>query len=305
MLRLLDIMIRDLLVAELPALVTDQQVRFQPPDAQLRTDVANLAAVALDIYLVDLRENRKLRSNERVRSTNGDGFVTTERLPDRVDCHYLISAWSPAQLALPIVDPTLDEHALLYETAAVLMRAGALNPSRVYLPGAPALAAWPARFRDIDLGSTVLPPEGFGRLSEFWTTMGQDMRWKPCLYLIVTLPVALVQEVAGPMVTTTFTDLRVTATAATSELWLGIGGQVIDARTDPGNPVPVPNAWVRLETLAGTPVGLAQASETGRFTFERLRASQYRIRGVATGLAEQTRTVDVPSETGEYDLRFT
>ena len=76
MLRLLDVMIRDLLVAELPALVDDQQVRFQPPDAQLRTDVANLSAVALDVYLVDVRENRKLRSNERVRSVDADGFVT-------------------------------------------------------------------------------------------------------------------------------------------------------------------------------------------------------------------------------------
>ena len=305
MLRLLDVMIRDFLVAELPALVNDQQVRFQPPDAQLRTDVANLSAIALDVYLVDLRENRKLRSNERVRSVDANGFVNVERLPDRMDCHYLISAWSPAQLALPIVDPTLDEHALLYETAAVLMRAGALNPTRIYLPGSPALAAWPTRFQNIDLGAMVLPPEGFGKLSEFWTTMGQDMRWKPCLYLIVTLPVALLREVAGPMVTTTFTDLRVTANAATSEVWLGIGGQVIDARTDPVNPVPVPNAWVRLETLAGTPVGLVRASDAGRFAFERLRASQYRLRGVAAGLAEQARTVDVPSETGEYDLRFT
>jgi len=305
MLRLLDVMLRDLLVAELPALVNDQQVRFQPPDAQLRTDVGNLSAVALDIYLVDLRENRKLRSNERVRSVNADGFVVTEREPDRVDCHYVISAWSPAQLALPMVDPTLDEHALLYEAAAVLMGAGPLNPSRIYLPGSAALAAWPTRFQDIELGASVLPPEGFGKLSEFWTTMGQDMRWKPCLYLIVTLPVALVREVAGPMVTTMFTDLRVTANAATSELLLGIGGQVIDARTDPTNPVPVPSAWVRLETLAGTPLGLVRANDVGRFTFERLRASQYRIRGVATGLTEQARTVDVPSETGEYDLRFT
>lgn len=305
MLRLLDVLIRDLLVAELPALVNDQQVRFQPPDAQLRTDVANLAAVALDVYLVDLRENRKLRSNERVRSVDADGFVNVERLPDRADCHYLISAWSPAQLALPIVDPTLDEHALLYEAAAVLMRTGPLNPSRVYLPGAPALAAWPPRFQDIDLGATVLPTEGFGKLSEFWTTMGQDMRWKPCLYFIVTLPIALLREVAGPMVTTTFTDFRVTAIATTSEVLLGIGGQVIDARTDPANPVPVPSAWVRLETPAGTPLGLVRTNELGRFTFERLRASQYRLRGVASGLAEQARIVDVPSESGEYDLRFT
>jgi hypothetical protein len=135
--------------------------------------------------------------------------------------------------------------------------------------------------------------------------MGQDMRWKPCLYLTVTIPVALAREMAGPMVTTTFADVRVAGHPETSEVWLGIGGQVVDARTDPANPAPVSDAWVRLETLAGTPVGVARTGALGRFTFERLRASQYRLRTVAAPLGAQARVVDVPSETGEYDLRFT
>lgn len=305
MLRLLDVLIRDLLIRELPALVDDQHVRFQPPDGTLRTDVANLNGIALDVYLVDLRENRKLRSNDRDRTTDGNGYAFLEPAPTRLDCHYLISAWSPAQLAPPIADPTLDEHALLYETAAALVLNAPLNPSRVYLPGAPALALWPARFQDVDLPSSFLPPEGFGKLSEFWTTMGQDMRWKPCLYLTVTIPIALAREMAGPMVTTTFADVRVTANATSSELWLGIGGHVIDERTDPVHPAPVADAWVRIETLAGTPVALVTTSELGRFTFERLRASQYRLRTGARSLGVQARVVDVPSETGEYDLRFT
>jgi hypothetical protein len=305
MLRLLDLLIRDLLVGELPALVNDQHVRFQPPDATLRTDVANLNGIALDVYLVDIRENRALRSNEKVRSADTDGFVFEERAPDRLACHYLISAWSAAQLAPPISDPTLDEHALLYETAAALMLNAPLNPSRFYAAGDPALAAWPARFQDVDLPSTFLPPEGFGKLSEFWQTMGQDMRWKPCLYLTVTIPVALAREMAGPMVTTTFADVRESAHPEMSEVWLGIGGQVVDERTDPANPAPVSDAWVRLETLAGTPVGVARTGALGRFTFERLRASQYRLRTVAAPLGAQARVVDVPSETGEYDLRFT
>jgi len=305
MLRLLDVLIRDLLLAELPALVDEQHVRFQPPDGTLRTDVANLNGIALDVYLVDLREHRKLRSNERVRSTDGAGFVFEERVPDRLECHYLVSAWSPAQLAPPIVDPTLDEHALLYEAAAALVLNAPLSPSRVYPPGSAALAAWPARFQDAELPSAILPPEGFGKLSEFWTTMGQDIRWKPCLYLVVTIPIALAREMAGPMVTTTFADVRIGADPATSAVWLGVGGQVIDERTDPASPAPLAGAWVRLETLAGTPVGQTRTSELGRFTFERLRASQYRLRAGALALGTQTRVVTVPSETGEYDLRFT
>src|SRR5688572_12734716 len=115
MLRLLDLLIRDVLVADLVAITNDQQVRFQPPDSALRTDVTNLDAPALDVYLVDLREHRRLRSNERAREVV-DGVSFAERAPDRVDCHYLISAWSPAQPAVG-VEPTLDEHALLYEAA--------------------------------------------------------------------------------------------------------------------------------------------------------------------------------------------
>ena len=141
MLRLLDLLIRDLILREVPALIDDQHVRFQPPDDVLRTDIGNLAGISLDVYLVDLRENRKLRSNERVRTTDGNGYVFEERVPDRLDCHYLISAWSPATLAPPLVDPTLDEHALLYEVAAALMLNAPFNPTRVYAPGSAALNA--------------------------------------------------------------------------------------------------------------------------------------------------------------------
>src|SRR5688572_18039719 len=109
MLQQLDVLIRDLLIDRIVALGNVAQVRFQPPDGTLRTDVVNLNQIALDIYLVELREHRKLRSNERERGFE-NGFAFSERFPDRIDCHYLISAWSPTQLA-PGVEPTLDEHA--------------------------------------------------------------------------------------------------------------------------------------------------------------------------------------------------
>jgi hypothetical protein len=42
----------------------------------------------------------------------------------------------------------------------------------------------------------------------------------------------------------------------------------------------------------------------GRFTFARLRQGRYRIRAVATGIGDVPRDVDVPSETGEYDVHL-
>jgi hypothetical protein len=74
MLNLLDQLLRAILMtgvdqlqpvlpSQPPSQVTDQQVGFVLPDEHWRTDeVGNLQRNALNVYLVDLRENRKLRS---------------------------------------------------------------------------------------------------------------------------------------------------------------------------------------------------------------------------------------------------
>jgi len=211
-------------------LTDEAQVRFQPPDADWRTYVSNLAvggnpANALNVYLFDLRDNRRLRSNERVRTVE-NGIVNEEPAPARLDCHYLISAWSPAAIS-PAIEPTLDEHGLLYQAVAVLMQRAPFNPSRVYAAGSAALNAWPAPFRNCDLPATVAPVEGFNKLAEFWSGMGQGALWKPGLQLIVTLPIALLVEIAGPMVTTRITEYRITGRPETAEVWVQIGGHVL------------------------------------------------------------------------------
>jgi hypothetical protein len=300
----LDRMIREVLVAQIAALTSTTQVRFQPPDSSFRTEVVNMNALALNVYLVELRENRKLRSNERLRTLES-GTLFTEQAPERMDCVYLLSAWSPAQPG-PGVEPTIDEHALLYEAVAVLTVEGDLNPTRVYPPGAADLLLWPPAFRDVTLPAHVLAGDGSPKLSDFWTTMGADARWRPVVALNVTLPIALVREVAGPMVTTMMTRYRVSGVPATDELWMHIGGRVVDTATPlpDGSPSPVAGAWVRLETLTGVLVRRAVTDEQGRFRLDQLREAQYRLRTGAVGLGEQTRLVDVPNETGEYDLAF-
>src|SRR5689334_3245941 len=105
MLNLLDNLLRAILMDGVPALqevqqgqppaaVSEDQVRFEPPDDQWRNYVRNtIQRNAFNVYLIDLRENRKLRSNERVR-TFDQGFVYETPIPVRLDCHYLISAYS-------------------------------------------------------------------------------------------------------------------------------------------------------------------------------------------------------------------
>lgn len=304
MLDRLDILLRDLFVAQIPVLTSDTQVTFQPPDAALHTDVINIGKMVLDVYLVDLRENRQLRMNERTRSVS-NGVVYTEPQPTQVDCHYLISAWSPT-LPSPGVEPTIDEHALLYSATSVLEQNMPLNPSRVYAPGAPALLLWPQRFRDMDMWTITLPPSGFATVSDFWHAMGIDSRWKPCVYLVITLPVAMDKVQDAPMVTTRITDYQQDGVATTVETLIQIGAAVLDS-THPlpsGDPSPVEGAWVQLETMLGVVVQQSTTDSDGQFTFEFLTAGNYQLRAGAVGLGVKLRAVTVPSETGEYDLVF-
>jgi len=136
----------------------------------------------LSLYLVDVRENVKLRSNERQQTTSA-GTVVSRRAPYRLDCHYLISAFTNSQTGIPPL-----QHDVLYETTEALVRAQPLVPSRV-LAGHSQLLGWPAEQRDVELPLTVNPPEGFPKLAEFWGTIGQLHPWRPVVYAIVTIPV--------------------------------------------------------------------------------------------------------------------
>ena len=131
----LDNLLRHLFMTQINEISDESQVRFQPPDEEWRRYVHELTSNgdplnALNVYLFDIRENRKLRSNKRTRQVQG-GMVNEATAPAMLDGHYLISAWSPAAPS-PQVEPTVDEHALLYEVARVLMNNMPLNPTRVY-----------------------------------------------------------------------------------------------------------------------------------------------------------------------------
>lgn len=314
MLNFVDDLIRKILMdgvaglrATISTTVTEDQVRFEPPDEQWSNYVNNLQRNALNVYLVDLRENRKLRSNERVRSIE-NGMVYETPASTRMDLHYLISAWSQEQSITPLIQPVIDEHQLLYDTIAVLVRNSPLNPSRVYPansnPFKKWLEIWPVSVGEMDLPTAIAPVEGFPKLAEFWGTMGQNHRWKPVVYLIVTVPVELLKEFAGPMVTTRITEYRQIGRQEPGDVWIQIGGQVLDAKVDP--PAPIVGAWVWIETLTGEILQTTNTDDQGNFSFSSLKAGRYRLQAKAAGLGElkKPREIDVPSPSGEYNLFF-
>jgi hypothetical protein len=299
----LDTVLHHLFMSEVVGLrapdVSEDQVRFQPPDEEWRNHVNNISPRrALNVYLAELRENRQLRSNERVRSVD-NGVVTEEYAPMRVECHYLVTAWSPATEA---AGRTVDEHQLLHQVLAVLMNHYPLVPRDVFSPD-PLPGGFPENLASASLPMAVAPAEGFAKLAEFWGSMGVNHRWKPAVYLIVTLPVPFETEVAGHMVTTRITEYRQMGRPETAEEWIRIGGHLLDATVAP--PVPVSGAWVQLESLAGEALETSETDEQGGFTFTGLRAGQHRLRARATGFVETSREIEIPSPSGEYDLKFT
>jgi hypothetical protein len=288
----LENLLRHLFVDRIAEITGDDQVGFQPPDQDWRNHVGTLAGPALNVYLVALTENRKLRSNEREREVR-DGGVFDTRAPRRLDCHYMITAWSPVTPS-PLVEPVLDEHALLYQAAAVLINAEPIVPRRIYAP-APLPGTFPPAIADAELPSEVLAAEGLSQLTDFWSTV--DWRWKPAVHLTVTLPVIYEQQLSGPMVTTRITEYRQSGRPGTAEVWIQIGGHL---RTG-APPLPVAGAWVRLETPGNLPLQTTETDADGRFTFAELAAGPYVLRIRARGFAEATRNVQVPSAAGGYD----
>ena len=317
-----DLLLFRLLRWQVAELSADTQVRFQPPDDDWRTAVPGITdmngnpAGSLNVYLADVRENRHLRSNERERTAIG-GAIHETPPARRVDCHYLISAWSPVTVS-PATEPTIDEHALLAEAALALGRSDVLDPVEICAatrPGLPAIPV-PAPLVDEQLPVALLPVEGFPKLGEFWGTMGSSHRWKPCLYTIVTVALKEAPRPIGPMVTTIYAHALQRGVPATLHTRFHIGGTVRVSATDA---TPVPLAWVELLTTAGTLVTIARADATGRFVFADVPAGDYHLRARVAALplppsppappqpAQPTspvRAITVPEPTGSYDIVF-
>jgi hypothetical protein len=292
-----DTSLEELLLRRVARLgASSAQIGFQPPESNWAQNLGG--ALALNVYLVDLREHRRLRSNERFpRSVNGS--VVAEVAPMRVDRHYLLSAWSKDTDASA---RARVEHELLWEVVAVLANTPVLIPRSVYTPGG-LPTNFPPQLADEAIPVTVVPPDGFPRLAEFWGTIsGPAHPWKPVVYLIVTVPVFLDAVFAGAEVTTVATEYRVNGDPHGADLLVQIGGVVRDRNA---NPVEVMNAWVELSDATGARLQTTRTNTSGEFTFADLAPGSYHLQVRAQGhRVPGERDITVPSPSGRYDLEF-
>jgi hypothetical protein len=180
MLNELDESLKTLLVQDLPRVME----RLEPDGFDISFDVPNrdfrarLTRPTLSLYLYNIQENRDLRGRIwDVRRQNGS--VTTRRPPVRLDCDYMVTAWS---------NEVEDEHRLLTGAARVLFR----NPVL------PAEVLQGALSDDIEITTEVAQPESFKDVVDIWSVLDNDLH--PSVRVKVTIPLELDVEYESPAV---------------------------------------------------------------------------------------------------------
>ena len=300
----LDRILMDFIQSNVSALAGPMQIGFAPPNDDWRMNVASGNTDRLNIYLYDLREDLKLRSNDRT-VTQANGWSTARRAPPLLDCWYLITAWSPV-IQTPGVEPSLDEHQLLGAVAEVLFRHRSIRIADVYGPAIPipshrTIASVPGPLQTEELPLEVGPTDPSQELLEFWSSMRAV--WRPSLKVKIAFPIfPMVPDFESPMVTTLIADHRQWDVATASEVLHSFGGTVSSGNS------PVARAYVR--ALGKSPAAVQMIDrhvitlDDGRFVFSALRAGSYELTVSAPGLGPKVRQIDLPSQTGEYDVHF-
>lgn len=181
----LDRSIEELLRRELPGELVEQvTITFATPNDQFPPPWVSTPAV--DLFLYDMRENRELRAGELQVERRSDGTAVRHAPPVRVDCSYLVTAWTSEGAGA-----AHDEHRLLGEVMRVLLLHRTL-PEEV-LQGS-------MRDQDLPLPTSTLQPGHLQNLGEFWQALGG--RPRAALNYTVTLALRLrPEEALGPVVT--------------------------------------------------------------------------------------------------------
>ncbi|MCU7727330.1 DUF4255 domain-containing protein [Actinoplanes sp. KI2] len=176
MLHLLDETLEAFLRDVVPLPARDVDIAFDAPDGEWSAALSTRPTV--DLYLWDIRPNLAERDYGEVIVEEADGRRYRRDPLPRVDCRYLVTAWT---------SEVRDEHSLLGDVLNALL----LNPviSTDHLRGG---------FTEVRPLPTLRLRSGDGsENSDFWSALGGQL--KPGLDLVVTVTVdAALRAAAGP-----------------------------------------------------------------------------------------------------------
>jgi hypothetical protein len=231
-------------------------VSFVTPEKDYKPTQATI-----NLYLHEVTENRTLRDESRV--MEHVAHTWTSRLPSlRVDCTYLVTAWSPDTAGLKIV----QEHRLL-GLALIWFSRFPVIPDR-FLSG--TLKTPPQPY---PLPSTVAQTHEGQQMGHFWTALGTPPR--PGFSVTVTITVEPFDQVEQFAAAETFSI----SSGSISDPELG--GRVLD---DALSPVPA----VTVSAVGAGATATTDAS--GRFTLPGLDFGDYMLRVSRAGRPD----LDVP-----------
>jgi hypothetical protein len=271
----LDEVLKKLLIQEIPIKKGEVDIAFDQPKREWS---ARLNRPTLNLFLYDIRENRKLRQSQQwMVEHNEDGTVTQRRTPARIDVHYMITAWA---------NEPEDEHNLLARALMALFRQPHLPPELLPKSLGDQSAPVPLQVAQEDMLQNP---------ADVWSALDNEIR--PAIVLMATLAVDPYQPLVTPLVRTR--QLRIGQSAEPSiealvegfepdVLWT-IGGTV---HTD----TPLEDLHLTL-VEQGLEVPL---KDDGRFTIGRLRADTYTLEIAKDGHKPKRHKLIVPGP--DYDL---
>jgi hypothetical protein len=255
---------------------------FTVPDDSWRTKVKAGTSERLNVYLYEVRENRDFRRSSWDVVGLADRSAALSHPPVYLDCHYLISAWSPAEDS-EAIDPVRDEHLLLSEALRVLLRMPEVTPATLGIAGGGPV------FQQARIYLNVAPPETPRVLNDFWSTM--KLPWRPAILLVATAPLDLLQDTPlGPLVTTFIQRYAPNGLAGSVEEWIQIGGWVLRNADN----APIAGATVRRVATGGHVLEEVLTDVQGRYTFAGLPRGVQHMHVEAPGMTAIDRDLDLP-----------
>lgn len=244
MFHLLDESLEDFLRTTVPLPSREIDISFAAPDKDW---AAKVSRPTINLYLWDVRRNLVDGELGMVEVRDADGRLSRRPPLPRVDCRYLVTAWTA---------DVRDEHSLLGAALVALLRHSEVE--RRFLKGA---------YQSIEPVPEIKISAGDGRdNSDFWSALGGQ--FKPGLDVTVTATVdAVLLTPAGPPVE------RLTIITSTT----GDGGPA-DERTYIGG---------RTERPEGTPVttdhGATAVGADGTFLVPGEEGDEVRVEGAVVG----------------------
>ena len=272
----LDRTLRKLLEDPLvPPPMAGLDISFRTPDKAFA-----IGDKTLDLFLYGVRENRVLRDPVPIMELVGGGFVRRTP-PLRVDCDYIVTAWSK----LTGDDAVIEERTILAEALMKLSRFPTI-PSG-YLQGSLVGQPFPVQM-------WVAQSDDSKSLGEYWSALGVSPR--SSFHLMVTIAMDLgVSVPEGPPVVTRELLLDDDLDPATpGESVFAIGGVVREA------------TGVVADAVITVDGGRSSRTDSeGRFQFSGLIAGAYTLRATAQGHVPRDKAITVPAAAiNDYDLTF-